>query len=64
MLTMRNVTAVASPIPSVVLDHKDRTADDPPRTVVWTEAGSLFTAAFLAQHDIVVNCVLQSTDAP
>jgi alanine dehydrogenase len=64
VLTMRDVTAVASPIPSVVLDHMDRTEDDPARTVVQTDTGPLSTAAFLAMHDIVVNCVLQDTDAP
>jgi alanine dehydrogenase len=64
VLTMRDVTAVASPIPSVVLDHMDRTELDPRRTVVQTATGPVPTAALLAQHDIVVNCVLQDTDAP
>ncbi len=64
VLTMRDVTAVASPIPSVMLDHMDRIEDDPARSVVQTDAGPLSTAAFLARHDIVVNCVLQDTDAP
>jgi len=64
VLTMREVTAVASPIPSVVLDHMDRTEDDPARTVVQTDTGPLPTATFLAGYDIVVNCVLQDTDAP
>ncbi len=64
VLTMRDVTAVASPMPSVLLDHLDRTAADPSRTTVQTEAGPVPTAAFLARHDIVVNCVLQDTDAP
>jgi hypothetical protein len=64
VLTMRGVTAVASPIPSVVLDHLDRTGADPSRTVVQTPTGPVPTAEFLAGHDIVVNCVLQDTDAP
>ena len=64
VLTMRDVTAVASPIPSIVLDHMERRADDPRRTVVRTPAGDVSTAALLARHDIVVNCVLQDTDAP
>jgi alanine dehydrogenase len=64
VLTMRGVTAVASPIPSVVLDHLDRTEADPSRTVVTTSTGPVPTAAFLAGHDIVVNCVLQDTDEP
>ena len=64
VLTMRDVTAVASPVPSVLLDHLDRTEADPSRTTVQTATGQVPTAAFLARHDIVVNCVLQDTDAP
>ena len=64
VLTMRDVTAVASPVPSVVLDHLDRTDSDPSRTTVQTAKGQVPTAAFLAGHDIVVNCVLQDTDEP
>jgi alanine dehydrogenase len=64
VLTMRDPTAVASPVPSVVLDHLDRTDADPSRTIVQTETGQVSTAAVLARHDIVVNCVLQDTDAP
>jgi alanine dehydrogenase len=65
VLTMRDVTAVASPIPGIVLDHMDRVPDDPSRTTVRLEDGTTMpTAAFLAQHDIVVNCVLQDTDRP
>ncbi len=64
VLTMRDVTAVASPIPSVVIEHLDRTEQDPTRTAVLTPEGPMPAAAFLAQHDIVVNCVLQDTDAP
>ncbi|MEO6144188.1 MAG: N(5)-(carboxyethyl)ornithine synthase [Dermatophilaceae bacterium] len=64
VLTMRDVTAVASPVPSVVLDHLDRTESDPSRTTVQTTTGQVPTAVFLARHDIVVNCVLQDTDAP
>lgn len=64
VLTMRDVTAVASPIPSVVLGHLERTADDPSRTVVLRSLGPVPTYEFLAEHDIVVNCVLQDTDRP
>ncbi|MEP7192095.1 MAG: N(5)-(carboxyethyl)ornithine synthase [Actinomycetota bacterium] len=64
VLTMRDVTAVASPVPSVVFDHLDRLEADPSHTTVQTHAGKVPTAQFLAQHDIVVNCVLQDTDAP
>jgi len=64
VLTMRDVTAVASPFPSVVLGHLDRTDADPSRTTVLTATGRVSTSTFLAGHDIVVNCVLQDTDAP
>ncbi|MDQ1536336.1 MAG: hypothetical protein QOE58_729 [Actinomycetota bacterium] len=64
VLTMREVTAVAAPIPTVVLAHLDRTEADPSLTTVATAGGPVPTADFLARHDIVVNCVLQDTDAP
>jgi alanine dehydrogenase len=64
VLTMREVTAVSSPFPSVVLDHLDRAEADPSCTTVQTATGRVSTAAFLAGHNIVVNCVLQDTDAP
>lgn len=64
VLTMRDVTAVASPFPSVMLQHLARTEDDPSRTTVSTAIDRVPTAAFLARYDIVVNCVLQDTDGP
>ena len=64
VLTMREVTAVASPVPFVVLHHLDRTEVDPSRTTVQTATGRVPSAMFLAGHDIVVNCVLQDTDMP
>ena len=64
VLTMRDVTAVASPIPSVVIGHMDRAEEDPTRMLVLTPEGPVPAAQFLARHDIVVNCVLQDTDAP
>jgi len=64
VLTMRDITAVASPVPSVLFDHLDRIEDDRSRTTVQTAAGRVPTATFLAGFDIVVNCVLQDTDAP
>ncbi len=63
-LTMRDVTAVASPISGVVLANIYRDEDDPSRTLIETEDGTVPTAEFLAGFDIVVNCVLQDTDAP
>ena len=64
VLTMREVTAVAAPMPSVVLGHLHRSTEDPRSTVVMTPGGPVPTAAVLAGYEIVVNCVLQDTDAP
>lgn len=63
-VTMREVTAVASPIPSVQLEHLVRLADDPSRTEVMTADAPMPTSQFLAEHDVIVNCVYQDTDAP
>jgi len=64
VLTMRDVTAVSSPVPSVVMYHLDRTESDPTRTTVQSATGHIPTASFLAGFDIVVNCVLQDPDLP
>src|SRR5579872_6785597 len=64
VLTHRNVPAVAAPIPSVRMVHFEPAADDPARILVLTSSGPVPIAQFLARHDIVVNCVLQDTDAP
>ncbi|MFF7153720.1 N(5)-(carboxyethyl)ornithine synthase [Streptomyces sp. NPDC008139] len=68
VLTARGVTAVSSPIHSARIVHFDHDeADDtldPRRSVVLTEDGPQPLAEFLAGHDIIVNCVLQDTDAP
>ncbi len=63
-LTMREITEVASPIPTVVLEHLDRSESDRSRTIVDTESGPVPMVDFLAGHDIIVNCVLQDTDDP
>jgi alanine dehydrogenase len=63
VLTMRDVTAVASPIPSAVLDHLDRVPGTD-RTDLDVDGVRVPTAAFLASNDVVVNCVLQDTDQP
>jgi alanine dehydrogenase len=69
VLTTRDVSAIASPIHSawmVQLDHDARTVDvlTPRRSHATTEAGRVPLAGFLAEHDIIVNCVLQDTSAP
>jgi alanine dehydrogenase len=64
VLTHRGVTAVASPIPSTRIVHFEPDADDPSRSNALADSGPVPMAAFLAEHDIVVNCVLQHTDRP
>ena len=63
VLTHRKVAAVASPIHSVDIVHLDQD-DDPALTTVVTTEGPVPLAPYLADNDIVVNCVLQDTDAP
>jgi alanine dehydrogenase len=50
VLTHREVAAVAAPIHSAQIVHFD--SGGPP------------LASYLAKHDVIVNCVLQDTDAP
>ncbi len=61
ILTNRDVSAVASPIHSANIMHFDT---DLPVSHVVTDDGDVPLAEFLAEHDIVVNCALQDTDAP
>ena len=64
VLTHRSVPAVASPMPPAHLVNYDRDDAHPARrpALVEPERGSL--SEYLAQHDIVVNCILQDTDDP
>jgi alanine dehydrogenase len=64
VLTHRDINAVASQINSARMVHFEQDADDPSRCYVLRENRRVPLAAFLAGHDIVVNCVLQDTDAP
>ena len=64
ILTHRDIHAVASPIHSARMVHFERDADEPSRCDALCETGRMPLAAYLARHDIVVNCVLQDTDAP
>jgi alanine dehydrogenase len=67
ILTARGVTAVGSPIHSATMVHFDHDVNnpgDPRRSHALTDRGRVPLAGFLAEHDIVVNCVLQDTDAP
>ena len=64
VLTHRQTAAVAAPIHSARIFHFG--SDDTRERVshVVTRNGNVPLAGFLAEHDIVVNCVLQHTDAP
>ncbi len=64
VLTHRSVPAVAAPMAPARLVHYDRDPDDPSRTVVLGAPGGGSVAELLADHDVVVNCVLQDTDNP
>jgi alanine dehydrogenase len=64
VLTHRSIAAVADPIASVQLVHYVRDPAAPGRAVALLEEGRRPIAEFLADHQIVVNCILQDTDAP
>jgi alanine dehydrogenase len=63
VLTHRAVAAVVAPIHSARIVHFD--SDEPSRVShAVTADGRVPLAGFLAEHDVIVNCVLQDTDAP
>lgn len=64
VLTIREVAAVASPIHSVRIHRFEHNPDAPALSQVFTDAGKVPLAPFLAESDIVVNCTLQDTAAP
>jgi alanine dehydrogenase len=64
VLTHRQRAAVAAPIHSATIVHFDTDDTTTRASHAVTEAGPVALEKFLAEHDIVVNCVLQDTDAP
>jgi alanine dehydrogenase len=64
VLTHRSVSAVAAPIAPARLVNYERDPERPGETLALGSSGSRSVAELLAEHDIVVNCVLQDTDAP
>jgi alanine dehydrogenase len=64
ILTNRPLGAVASPIHSAEMLHFDHDHADPRRSSLVVDDGRVPLAGFLAEHDIIVNCVLQDTDQP
>jgi len=63
VLTHRAVAAVAAPIHSARIVHFDDSTQGQVSHAA-TDDGSVPLAEFLADHDIVVNCVLQNPDTP
>ncbi|GAA1302244.1 N(5)-(carboxyethyl)ornithine synthase [Saccharothrix xinjiangensis] len=64
VLTNRAVAEVGSPIHSARIVHFGHDDADPRRSQVSADSGRVPLAGFLAEHDIIVNCVLQDPDAP
>ena len=64
VLTNRGVAAVGSPIPSTQIVQMTPDPRTPGRILADTRDGSVPVAGFLADNDIVVNCVLQDPNAP
>ncbi len=66
ILTNRSVTEVASPIHSadIVQFESDGDGERSASSYALTDDGRVPLADFLAEHDVVVNCVLQDPKAP
>jgi alanine dehydrogenase len=64
VLTHRSVPAVAAPIAPARLVHYERDPERPSRALALGSSGIGSAAEVLAEHDIIVNCVLQDTDEP
>jgi alanine dehydrogenase len=67
ILTNRGVTEVASPIHSaeiIQFEHDADPAGGAPNSFALTQDGRVPLAPYLAEHDVVVNCVLQDPNAP
>ena len=64
VLSQREPAQVASPVHSATILQYEVADGDPTRLRVITEDGSTPMVDVLAEHDIVVNCVLQDPDDP
>jgi alanine dehydrogenase len=64
VLTQRAVAAVAAPFASVRMLHFTRDAANPSRALALGRPTPVPLVEVLAEHDVVVNCILQDTDAP
>ena len=64
ILTNRGVSAVASPIHSAQIVQFEHDPESPDRSHALVDEGRVPLAGYLAEHDIVVNCVLQDPSSP
>ncbi|HSU75280.1 MAG TPA: N(5)-(carboxyethyl)ornithine synthase [Terrabacter sp.] len=64
VLTHRQRAAVAAPIHTADIVHFDTDGSPGRVSHVDTQHGPVVLGEFLTGHDVVVNCVLQDTDAP
>jgi alanine dehydrogenase len=64
VLTQRDRSPSQPRSPAPCLESSSGCEDDPRHTRVLLRSGSQDTGEFLAGHDVVVNCMLQDTDAP
>jgi alanine dehydrogenase len=64
VLTHRQTAAVAAPIHSARILHFGYDGTPARLSHAVTSNGPVPLAGFLAEHDVIVNCVLQNTDAP
>ena len=64
ILTQRDVSAVAAPIPSARIVQYQSDDSAPGRHRALLDTGPVPLADFLAERDIIVNCVLQDPKAP
>ena len=64
VMTQRSVSAVASAIPSVRMQHFERDPANRTRTLALKAPHPGPLAEVLSEYDIVVNCILQDTDDP
>jgi alanine dehydrogenase len=64
VLTQRAVSAVAAPFASVRMRHFARDPSNPGRMLALEGPGPGPLVDVLAEHDVIVNCILQDTDAP
>jgi alanine dehydrogenase len=64
VLTQRDVSAVPAPVEWVERLRFERRDDGSPEVEVVMDEGNVPVAEFLAERDIIVNCVLQDPDEP